>query len=216
MVTSAPGEGRVELARAKAGLYGLLARVFGGKPSPELVRGMKDRQMLDSLAAFGISFDEDFLAGSEEELAGELAVEYTRLFVGPGPHIAAYESVYVRGEGEGEPRLWGRMTAEVAEFYREAALQIPEGRTPDHLGVELEAMALLAREEAGKLEAGDKAGAGRLDELQRRFCEEHLLRWVPEVCREVEGAARSSFYRSMAALAAEMVGIACGEEDRVL
>ncbi|MBE0429900.1 MAG: molecular chaperone TorD family protein [Thermoleophilia bacterium] len=207
--SGAASNSRIELARAAQGIYSLLARIFGSLPTVRLVRSMREEQMLDSLAALGISFEADFLSVDEERLARELSREYTRLFTGPGTHIAAYESVYVRGEGETSPRLWGQATGEVAEFYRELGLEVPEGKTPDHLGLELEAMAVMTQAQADRLAAGDDAGAGRLAAMQERFCREHLLRWIPAVCRDVEQESDSSFYRSMASLAAGFVEMSC-------
>lgn len=212
-MTAPDGASAAALAQAHSAVFGLLARVFGAAPTPELVTAMKGQPMLESLAACGLVFAEDFTAAADTGLAESLAQEYTRLFAGPGPHIAAYESVYVPGEGEPQPRLWGAAAVAVAGFYREIGLELPEGRLPDQLGVELEAMALLAEAEAGRLDAGDVAGAERLAGLKDRFCQEHLLRWVPAVCQDVQREARSSFYKSMAALAAGLIEATCGEGD---
>lgn len=204
-----------ELARARAGLHGLLARVFSSAPTAGLLRGIKDPGMLSSLAAFGVAFDEEFLAGGEEEQIKELAAEFTRLFIGPGPHIAPFESVFVRAPGEYQPRLWGGATVAVAGFYEEAGLKFRAGQIPDHLGLEFEAMAALARAEAERREAGDREEAGRLLELERRFRREHLLRWAPDLCLAVERETASGFYRSMALLARTLVTMP-GEEDSII
>lgn len=209
----APAGAGAEMAEARAAVFGLLARVFSGRPSVELVQGMKDRSMSESLAACGLTFAEDFTGAADAALAQSLAEEYTRLFVGPGPHLTAYESVYVPGEGDQGARLWGAAAVAVAGFYREIGLELPEGRIPDQLGIELEAMALMAGAESERLAAGDEEGAGRLAAMQQKFCQEHLLRWVPAVCGDIEKATRSSFYQSMAALAAGLVEATCGEED---
>lgn len=199
-----------EIARARAALYMLLSRVFSGKPTRELLKGLKEKATLDALAAFEVVFEPDFIAREEEGQAQELAVEYTRLFHGPGPHIAPYESVFVRGEGEDGPRLWGEATVQVADFYRQAGLEVDGSRTPDHLGLEFAAMAAMAEAEAARWSEGDLEGAERIKDLQDRFCSEHLLRWVPEVCRAVENVTRSSFYRGMAHLAENQVRMQCG------
>ncbi len=201
------------MARARAGLYGLMSRVFSDKPSAALLKAMKDPEMLASLAAFEVYFDQDFLDGDEEEQAEELAAEYTRLFMATGPHIAPYESVFVRGWNEEKPQLWGEATVAVAKFYEEAGLGLTLGQTPDHLGLELEAMATLAECEAAKREAGDEAGAEKLEQLQRRFCEEHLVKWVPEICKDVRQRTESSFYRGAADITAGLVQVHCGEAD---
>lgn len=201
------------MARARAALYGLASRVFSDKPSAAMIEGLKSPEMVESLAAFEISFDEEFLAGDAEAQAGELAVEYARLFLGAGEHIAPYESVFSRGWGEEVPQLWGEATVAVARFYDEAGLELKSGRTPDHLSLELEAMAMLAECEAARRESGDTAGAAGIEELQNRFCREHLIVWVPEICDAVKERSRSSFYGSMAALTESLVRLHCGETD---
>lgn len=201
-----------ETARARAAIYGVLSRVFAGKPTSELLRALKKREMLDALSAFEVVMSPDFIAGDDTEQAHELAVEFTRLFIGPGPHIAPYESVFVLGDGEDLPRLWGKATLEVADFYAEAGLSPAEQEVPDHLSLELEAVAALAREEAEQWESGDTEEATRLRDLQKSFCSEHLERWVPEFCRAVSERSASGFYRNMALLAKNTVRMHCGGE----
>jgi len=200
------------MARARAGLYGLMSRVFSDKPTAVLLKGMKEPGMQESLASFEVPFDEEFLAGDDEQQAEDLAIEYARLFLATRSHIAPYESVFVRGWSEDKPQLWGEATVEVAKFYQEAGLELREGQTPDHLGIELEAMAVMAECEAARRESGDAAGAALLEELQRRFCEEHLKRWVPEFCEAVLRRTESGFYRGMVVLTASLVRMHCGED----
>ncbi len=207
------GGPELEMAHARAGLYGLVSRVFSGKPSAAMIEGMKSPEMVESLAAFDISFDGEFLAGDAQEQAEELAVEYARLFLGTGEHIAPYESVFIRGWSEEAPQLWGEATVAVARFYDEAGLELKSGRTPDHLSLELEAMAMLAECEAARRESGDAGGAAGIEELQSRFCREHLILWVPEICKAVRARSGSSFYRGMAALTESLVRLHCGEAD---
>lgn len=203
------------MARARAGLYGLVSRVFSDRPTPELLKGMKDPEMVEALASFDVVFDEAFLAGDEEGQAGELAVEYTRLFLATGPHIAPYESVFVRAWSEDKPQLWGEATVAVSKFYKEIGLELRPGQTPDQLGLELEAMAIMAECEAARREAGDAEGAALLERQQRRFCEEHLNIWVPEICEAVERETKSVFYRGMATLASALVQLHCGGADKI-
>ncbi len=203
----------LEMARARAGLYGLTSRVFSEKPSAALLAGMKQAEMLESLAALDVNFDEAFLTADAEVQAEELAVEYARLFIATGTNIAPYESVFVRSWDEESPQLWGDATVAVKKFYEEAGLELKAGQTPDHIGLELEAMAVLAECEAARLESEDVDGAGKLEELQQQFCEEHLIHWVPEFCKAVEQQTQSSFYRSMAALTASLVQTHCGEGE---
>lgn len=203
---------KLEMARARAGLYGLMSRVFSDKPTAALLKGMKEPAMQESMESFEVPFDEEFLAGDDAQQAEELAIEYARLFLATGSHIAPYESVFVRAWAEDKPQLWGEATVEVAKFYQEAGLELREGQTPDHLGIELEAMAVMAECEAARRETDDADGADGLEELQRRFCEEHLKRWVPEFCEAVLHRSESGFYRSMVIMTASLVRLHCGED----
>jgi len=209
----AAGQQGLEMARARAALYGLVSRIFSGKPTAELLGALKGREMLESLAAFEVVFDEGFLGGDVAAQADELAGEYAELFLATGSNIAPFESVFLPGWSEDKPQLWGEATAAVAKFYEEAGLELRSGQIPDHVGLELEAMATLAECEAARREAGDAEGAGRLEGLQNRFCREHLIRWVPEFCKAVRERAGNGFYGSMAVLAANLVQLHCGEAE---
>jgi TorA maturation chaperone TorD len=193
-------------------MFGLVARVFSGRPTEGMLDGIRDPQMLESLSAFGVVFEGDFLETEIDRLAGDLAEEFVRLFIGPGPHIAAYESVYIQAPDEDLPRLWGKATVEVANFYLEAGLDLPTGQTPDHLGLELEAMAVLAEAEAESWENGDPDGAEEIFDMQLDFCRQHLRLWVPKICSDIENETVSSFYRNMALLTASLVEMQCGAE----
>ncbi len=214
-ISHGAGGPELEMARARSGLYGLASRVYSDTPTAALLKGMKDPEMLGSLAVFEAGFDEEFLAGDEEAQAEELAVEYARLFLATGEHIAPYESVFIRGWSEEKPQLWGEATVAVAKFYEEAGLELKSGQTPDHLGLELEAMAVLAECEAARRGSGDVPGAGELEELQRRLCQEHLVKWVPEICEAIQRRTVSSFYRGIAALTASLVRLHCGGAELI-
>ena len=193
-------------------MFGLVARVFSGRPTEGLLDGIRDSQMLESLSAFGVVFEEDFLGTPIDRLADDLAGEFVRLFIGPGHHIAPHESVYVRAEEEDLPRLWGKATVEVANFYLEAGLELSTHQTPDHLGLELEAMAVLAEAEAESRETGDLTSAEEIFDMQLVFCRQHLQRWVPRICSDVENETASSFYRNMALLTTSLVEMQCGAD----
>ncbi len=120
--------------------------------------------------------------------------EFARLFLSRRS-IHPYESVYLGAR----KRLMDDPWVEVCAFYREAGMQKgPEELHPeDHLSVELGFMACLAF-----LTDLDLSG------LERRFLDEHLVRWVPQVCRDIEARPDASSYRVVARFTRAMV-----EED---
>jgi TorA maturation chaperone TorD len=71
---------------------------------------------------------------------------------------------------------------------------------PDHITVEFEFMQqlTLGEEQAWTEEDTDKATSFR--NVEKKFLEEHLIRWVPSFCEKVIQEAELPFYQAMAAL----------------
>ncbi len=132
-----------------------------------------------------------------KEVETELAAEYAGIFLGVRqivPHPS--ESVYA-----GSERLvMQRQRDEVLEMYRQMGLdKVSEFTEPeDHIAVELSFMAHLARETATALESKKVPEAKRYTELQKRFLSEHLARWTPKLCDDIQRAAKLDFYRGIA------------------
>lgn len=130
------------------------------------------------------------------EILEELQVEYTRLFVNSYPKtpLPPYESVQL-----GEGQVWGDSTEDAVVFYKKCGLAFSRGKNdlPDHVAAEFEFMAFLIQQAltaTGENERQDLQGK------QREFLQSHLLRWVPEFLRKVDGESRSVFYRHLAQL----------------
>jgi len=64
--------------------------------------------------------------------------------------------------------------------------------------VELEFMQQVTQREEQAWEADDKGMALICLENEKKFVEEHLVRWIPDFCEKVIGEAASPFYREMA------------------
>jgi TorA maturation chaperone TorD len=137
-------------------------------------------------------------AGSVEELAGysdsataeELLDEYERLFVGPGrTPCPPYESLWLSGQPRLEQgRLMGAASVAVADLYRGLGLDVAAAahELPDHLAIELEALAVALSEGAAA------------EEARGALLHEHLLSWLPALCAAVEREARQPFYALLA------------------
>jgi len=129
------------------------------------------------------------MPGLEEVPA--LLDEYERLFVGPGQvPCPPYESFWREDVPVDIRRtLMGPCTADLKRMYLELGLQVSSrsGELPDHIAIELEAMAYaLSFDETGP--------------VARQIFEEHLARWLPRLCRAVAHEAEQSFYRNLAVL----------------
>jgi len=129
------------------------------------------------------------MPGLEEVPA--LLDEYERLFVGPGQvPCPPYESFWREDVPVDIRRtLMGPCTADLKRTYLELGLQVSSrsGELPDHIAIELEAMAYaLSFDETGP--------------VARQIFEEHLAQWLPRLCRAVAHEAEQSFYRNLAVL----------------
>jgi TorA maturation chaperone TorD len=117
--------------------------------------------------------------------------EYERLFVGPGQvPCPPYESFWREDVPVDIRRtLMGPCTADLKRMYLELGLRVSSraGELPDHIAIELEAMAYaLSFDETGP--------------VARQIFEEHLAQWLPRLCRAVAHEAEQSFYRNLAVL----------------
>jgi TorA maturation chaperone TorD len=148
---------------ARAAAYELLARIFRGGLTPELLALM---QGLPGIA--------DVLPESVDVEAQ--AADHYRLF---GLEVFPFASAYLEADG----RLGGATTDMVARLMLEAGLEALGSESPDHISSELDALAHLCRIQAAS--APGSAAAGQAVELQRRLLV-HLVWWLPVFCHAVE------------------------------
>lgn len=195
-----PRNDMVEMATARANVYGLLADIFREEPSDALLSKMGEPEFSNALQALSLSLDEVFESTSPAELVEVLALEFTRLFIGPGSHISANESMHVEARF-GEPNAyWGPQTVEVKKFMEAAGLQVADtfGGMPDHISAEFEFMQRLLLTEAEAWINGEHELASNIQKIEKRFYEEHLSQWVPNFCDRVVEATEHLFYGQFA------------------
>lgn len=121
------------------------------------------------------------------EVDETLREEYTRLFIGPGRLPAPpYESMYR------DHRMHGPSLLELKQFYREVGIERHGYAEPeDNIAFEMRLMNYLGE----KMLQEDKETSL---ELQKRFMDEHLLKWVPDFCDELFASDQSDFYKGIA------------------
>ncbi len=189
------------IASQRANLYGFLATLFRAEPDVELIHRLADADYITLLRAAGADLEAAYFQRPEAEVLEELAVEYTRLFIGPGKHVSPHASANMPNEGG---TLWGRSTSDAVARIREAGLDYdPDYHgLPDHVSVEFELMAALAGREAEAWRAGEEEAALSQRRLQASFIEEHLGHWLPEFCRRIIEQAELALYGEMAKLTA--------------
>ncbi len=186
-------------AAARSKVYALLAAVFRAEPTEVFLRELKGPRFSGAFSDLGVDLGSDFYANSDARNLEALSFEYTRLFLGPGRHISAHESIFAEVDGDSGGH-WGAKTVEVKKFVEATGMQYESDfkGLPDHISVELEFMQKLAEWEVGKWSEGDSENAGYCLNVQKKFIEEHLLNWAPKFCSEVIDKADEPFYREMA------------------
>jgi TorA maturation chaperone TorD len=188
-------------AQLRSNIYGLLSTVFREEPTEALIHELRGPRLSGIFSDMGVELGETFSNISDSAVAEALGLEFTRLFIGPGPHVSAHESVFAEMDG-GTSSLWGRKTVEVKNFIETAGLgyQPEYSGIPDHVSVELEFMQKLTAWEAEKWTQQDRKSAEYCSTVQRLFLNQHLLCWLPQFCDAVMEQAELPFYRSMSEL----------------
>ena len=104
MTNSAEKNDFAESSLARSNIYGLLAIIYRDEPTKDLIKEIKSAAFQNALSNLGAHFGDEFARQPEEKLLETLAVEFARLFIGPGKHISPHESIHIEGEKEGA--LW--------------------------------------------------------------------------------------------------------------
>ncbi len=159
----------------RAELYRLFGFLFFNEPSTEIIMQLQEM--------FQMEFTDSIQ---------EIRDDFKDLFLYPNGKLMPYESLYVYPLNESS-HLWGKSSAEVIDFYNLAGLSIDEEfeLSPDHISVELIFMSYL-------IEKG-------LINLQKRFIEEHLSRWIPKFCDKLQTYSKTAFFKEIANILRDFV-----------
>lgn len=192
------------VAGERGALYLLLARVFAREPDAPFLERLESSGLRAEMARRGFEWEGDIEA---------LAIEYTRLFVGPGPHAAPYGSVHSEKTGDGG-RLWGDSTVEVKRLIEASGLTFASdyGGIPDHLAVELEFLGRLAEAERRASAEGESAKAATLRSLQGKFLRDCVQIWFPAFVAKVTAMNPRPFYAGFVAFCRDWLA----SEDKTL
>ena len=195
------------LARHRSNIYGFLAAVYRQEVTSDLLEKFKDPQFLGVLSDLGIKLNNSLLKNPEAELLENLAVDYARLFLGPGKHISPHESVHHQKNNGQWGQLWGESTVADKKFIESSGLHYNSDYTglPDHISVELEFMQQVTLREEQAWSEQDKDTALSCLKNEKKFIEEHLARWIPSFCEKVINEAELPFYREIAGLTKKFI-----------
>jgi TorA maturation chaperone TorD len=202
MKNNAELKNRAEQAQQRSNIYGFLARVFRKELSTDMLARIKDSGFRDVLSSLEVQLGDEFFSAPEEELIENLAVEYTRLFLGPGRHISPHESIHYERDDGDWGRHWGASTVEVKKFVESLGLKYKESDTsiPDHISVELELMQKVIEKEKQAWSTNGGKDVLHYLKIEKMFMEDHIMKWIPQFCDKVIAEAEFSYYREMAEL----------------
>jgi TorA maturation chaperone TorD len=186
------------LGSQRSYIYGFLATVYRKELTPELLDQLRDSQFLEALVGIGIHLGEGFSTFPAKTLLENLEVEYTRLFLGPGGQISPHESVhFARRDATVEVR---RLIESLGLEFKEDANSIP-----DHISIEMELMQKITARESRAWTEEDKAGALRCLNVEKKFIEDHLWKWIPRFYEEVAVQAEIQSYKEISKLTMDFI-----------
>jgi TorA maturation chaperone TorD len=186
-------------------MYSFLARIYRLEVDQDLLDKMVGMDLSTQIAVPEIGegyrmLQQFLLYGIGETTLTDLAVDYARVFLGAG--LGARQAAYPYESYYTSPLRLIMQDArdEVLGAYREEGLdRARDLKEPeDHVAFELEFMAYLSHKAATALKDGDTAAATASLRKQQVFLEQHLVRWVPTFCSDIERVARTSFYKAVA------------------
>lgn len=187
--STAPARREEDAARrlARADLFRFLAACYY-EPGPEFA----EERLFDSMGTVAARLDPELAqrarrlkAAFQRQPLEELLVDYTRLFLAPGPAaVPPYGRVWMNGE------------TPVLSLYSEAGFDVDEGfrDLPDHITAELEFLYLLIYQ-------------GGPESVRKRFVQEELGPWLRRFTQAVQAGAATAFYRELAGLTERMVAL---------
>ena len=178
---------------SRQGLYRFFGRLLSREIDQQLLDELRTPAFAAGMTGLGIPLDE--LTHDDDSILEQLAIEFTRLFLGPGKHVSPHESVQIGQNGI----LNDATTVQVSRFIEVAGYQFKTDskRYPDHICSEFEFMEALISKQVEALADGDLEEAETSQMLQDEFIQRHLVRWVPQFCDEIEQSATLPLYKAV-------------------
>jgi TorA maturation chaperone TorD len=193
-----------EISSFRESVYQLFSLCLLQAPSTELHPQFGDPEWRDSARILLGSESEDLWRDLAREADVErLAIEHAALFVVPGPQQTfPFETSYRERrvvDGESRPgRMLGYTAVQVQRAYLEWGMpaDLDTDELPDHAGVELRFMALMAAAERLSRNCSEDGCAVTILRAEADFLRCHILQWFPQWLECVYQRARWPFYKS--------------------
>ncbi len=199
------------LLKARANLYRFLGSLYIMEVDEDALADMKKMQFPNNLPESNLSeaykMISEYIAACTNDDLDDLAADYAKTFLAAGEASGQaafpYESVYVSKKHE----IGGRTEQETLALYALHGWEPGKNmyRTMnDHIGLELEFMAVLCEEQLLACNTNNSDRAAMSLGEQKEFLETHL-RWAGAFCMDVNKFARTAFYQGIAKLTSEFL-----------
>lgn len=196
----------VEDLRAQAGLYAFLARSLEAEVDQPLLVALRG-PLRDTLEELGIDLGDDVRSGDPQAALASLAEEFAALFVVPGA-VLPYRSAYETG------RLFQPQADLATAAYRDAGFDfrnVLSGEFPDHAAVMLAFVGRLFERQAEAVSADNIEAAAEWKFRRDHFLLHQIGGWAIGWSRRAQACARHPFYRSILALAEQVIWADIGD-----
>ncbi len=198
-------------------MYRFLASVFIEEVNEEMLANMLEMEF-PIIEDPEVNFEQDLKAGYEmlvevldgfrgkseaetKEMLEDLAADYAKTFLAAGDAAGKaafpYESVYTGTDSQFGGSVQMNLNAEYAArgfSMREDMFKIME----DHIGLELNYMAELLKEQAEMIEAGEEKKADKLSKDMKKFFRRHISNWTGLFANDIYKYTDRDFYRAIA------------------
>ncbi|ANE22014.1 hypothetical protein AAY81_01265 [Denitrobacterium detoxificans] len=146
----------------------------------------------------------EYEGADAQETLHAIRQDWSHLYLGNPPLVSNSEGVW-RKKSEGRSdvaRMINSYSVQVADFMRECGVRRKEKFNDciDYIEEECDFCSFLADEPQYLIDLGRDPLA-----LLQSFVDEHLAKWAPGFCADVQVNARSSYYRALATLMARFV-----------
>lgn len=199
------------LLKARANLYRFLGSLYIMEVDEDALADMKKMQFPKNLPESNLSeaykMISEYIAACTNDDLDDLAADYAKTFLAAGEASGQaafpYESIYVSKKHE----IGGRTEQETLALYALHGWEPSKNmyRTMnDHIGLELEFMAVLCEEQLLACNTNNSNRAAMSLGEQKEFLETHL-RWAGAFCMDVNKFAQTTFYQGIAKLTSEFL-----------
>ncbi len=192
----------MDLAQSRKSMYELLSRIFIQELESETLAQIEKLENFKELFPNYAAWEERHKRSRYKLINEVLNVDFTDIAI---LHLIPYETFYTREDA----MIESGGANPVLQIYNDFGYRVDYEKarvvSADHIGVELEFMAMLVGAELEALKEEQDEAIKSLRQTQKEFLQEHLLQFAPMYFINIAEQARTPFYKDAAKLALEFL-----------